>query len=150
MEQIMDLQLQLLSNPLYLGIFFVVGWIVVLLMISRITGWSRLAEKYRTYKKPDFKLLRLVQVNWGSPLMAGNIYTLGSSYKGLYLAVLFPFRIGHPPLLIPWRDIKAKKEKRLMSNKVVFEFKNGLSRQLEISENAAEELKTGSKGQLSF
>ena len=82
--------------------------------------------------------------------MAGNIYTLGSSYKGLYLAVLFPFRIGHPPLLIPWRDIKAKKEKRLMSNKVVFEFKNGLSRKLEISENAAEELKTGSKGQLSF
>ena len=150
MEQIMEWQLQLLDNPLYFGIFFVFGWIAVLLLISRITGWSRLAEKYRTYKKPDSKLLRFVQVNWGSSLMSGNIYTLGSSYKGLYLAVLFPFRIGHPPLLIPWRDINATKEKRFMSNKVVFEFKNGLSRPLEISENTAENIKEGSKGQLSY
>ena len=150
MEQLFGWQQDILDNPLYFGIFFLGGWIAVLLLISRITGWSRLAEKYRTYKKPDFKLLRLVQVNWGSSLMSGNIYTLGSSYKGLYLAVLFPFRIGHPPLLVPWRDITAKKEKRFMSNKVVLKFKNGLSRPLEVSENTAEKLKAESKGQLSY
>jgi hypothetical protein len=146
----MDWQLQLLENPLYFGIIFVVGWIVVSFIFSKITGWSRLAEKYRIYKKPEFKLLRAVQVTWGTPLIAGNIYTLGSTYKGLYLGVLFPFRVGHPPLLIPWRDIKVKKVKRLMSTKIVFEFKNGLSRPIEIGENVAEKLRAGSKGQLSF
>lgn len=150
MEQLMDLQRQLLDNPFYFGIFFVVGWIVVSVIFAKITGWNKLAEKYRTYNKPDFKLFRAVQVTWGSPLMAGNIYTLGSSYKGLYLGVLFPFRIGHPPLLIPWRDIEVKKVKRYMLTKVVFEFKDGLSRPLEIGENMAEKLRVGSKGQLSF
>jgi hypothetical protein len=82
--------------------------------------------------------------------MAGNIYIMGSSYKGLYLGVLFPFRIGHPPLLIPWRDLKIEKVKSFMSNKVVFKFKDGTARPLEIKERMAEKLIEGSGGQLSF
>lgn len=150
MAQLMDLQRQLLDNPFYFGIFFVVVWIVVSATFSKLTGWSRLAEKYRTNKKPEFELYRAVQVSWGSPFLAGNIYTLGSSYKGLYLGVLFPFRIAHPPLLIPWRDVEVKKVKRLMSTKVLFEFKNGMFRSFEIGENVAEKLREGSKGQLTF
>ena len=80
MEQLFGWQQDLLNNPLYFGIFFIVGWIVVSFMFSIITGWNKLAEKYRTYKKPDSKVFRAVQVTWGSPLMAGNIYIMGSSY----------------------------------------------------------------------
>jgi len=150
MEQLRELQQYLLDNPLYFGIFFITCWIVISILFAKTTGWSKLAEKYRTYKKPDFKLFRAVQVTWGSSMMAGNIYTMGSSYKGLYLGVLFPFRIGHPPLLVPWRDIRVRKVKRLMINKVAFEIKNGLARPLEVNENVAEKLAAGSKGQLSI
>ncbi len=150
MEQLFGWQQDILDNPLYFGLFFIGGWLVVSFMFSIVTGWNKLAERYRTYNKPDFKLFRAVQVTWGSPLMAGNIYIMGSSNKGLYLGVLFPFRIGHPPLLIPWRDLRVEKVKSFMSNKVVFKFKDGTARPLEIKENMAEKLIEGSGGQLSF
>lgn len=146
----MEWQEHLLDNPLYFGIFFIFGWILVSFTFAIFTGWHKLAEQYRTYEKPGVKLLQAVHVTWGSSLMAGTIYTLGSTYKGLYLGVLFPFRIGHPPLLIPWRDISAKKVKRLVVSKIQLEFKYGLSKPFEISENVAEKLKAGSNGQLSF
>jgi len=36
----------------------------------------------------------------------------------LYLSVLFPFRIGHPPLCIPRNEIKMRKAKFLWSRYV--------------------------------
>jgi len=37
---------------------------------------------------------------------------MGAGPWGLHLSVLFPFRPGHPPLLIPWQDISAIETKR--------------------------------------
>ena len=150
MENIFELQAWLLNNPIYFGIFFIVMWFLVSYTISRITGWARLAEKYRTRSKPETKLMQAVQVYWGSILMAGNIYTLGSTSKGMFLGVLFPFRLGHPPLLIPWHEIKAKKVDRFLMMRIQLSFGNGLSRPFEINGKVAEKIKAGSNGQFNY
>jgi hypothetical protein len=31
---------------------------------------------------------------------------------GIYLSILFPFRIAHPTLFIPWEDVSVKGERR--------------------------------------
>jgi hypothetical protein len=37
----------------------------------------------------------------------------------LYLSVLFPFRLGHPPLCIPWKEIKLSRTKRFFRTHVI-------------------------------
>jgi len=150
LEQIFEWQNWLLHNPIYFGVFFVVMWCLVSFTLSKITGWSRLAEKYRTRTKPESKLMQAVQAYWGSVMLAGNIYTIGTTNTGLFLGVLFPFRIGHPPLLIPWHDIRAKKVDGFLKPRVQLTFGNGLSRPFEIYEKTAEIIKKGSNDQFSY
>jgi hypothetical protein len=140
----------LLDNPLYFGIIFVVGWLSVTFYFARVTGWNKLAGKYASTEKPRTQLMQAVSVSWGSPMFTGNIYTLGSTERGLYLGVLFPFRFGHHPLLIPWRDIKAQRVQKLLVSKVELSFGAGLSRPVEVSEKVAKNLKVRSGGQFSF
>jgi hypothetical protein len=149
-EVLMEKQAWLLSNPIYFGIFFVAMWCLVCFVISRITGWSRLAEVYRARYMPESKLMRLVQVYWGTVMVAGNIYTVGADNDGLYLAVLFPFRVGHPPLLIPWQDIKAEKVDGFLRPRVRLIFGDEVSRPFEIYEKTAERIKEGSNGRFGY
>jgi hypothetical protein len=94
------------ESPLQFAAFFVVMWITVSISLSTIGGWRRLAEYYRLntpfagtkwhFRSASFR--RFVGYN--------GVLTVGASPEGLYLSVLFPFRIGHPPLLIPWQHVR--------------------------------------------
>lgn len=150
MTSVMAWQNWLLHHPLYFGLVFIVGWLSVSLYFSVITGWRTLAEKYLAKEKPKSKLIQGVSVSWGSSALAGNIYTFASIEKGLYLSVLFPFRFGHPPVLVPWRDVKARRVQKLLSKKVEFSIGGDLCRPFTISERVAEILKAGSGDQLQF
>ncbi len=37
-----------------------------------------------------------------------NCLTVGANQEGLYLAVMLPFRLFLPPLLIPWQEIEVE------------------------------------------
>lgn len=150
MELIMEFQLWLLNNPLISGIFFILMWFKVVIGFSKITDWDKLALKYRTSDRPDNKLMRAVQIHWSSSMMAGNIYTLEATSKGMYLGVLFLFRPGHPPLHIPWSDIKTTTVRRTFRNRVQMSFGSGVSKPFEISESVAKKLKADSNGQFSY
>jgi len=49
-----------------------------------------------------------------------HVLTLGASCEGLYLASMCLFRFMHPPLLIPWREIKVRKSKGWFFEYVTF------------------------------
>jgi hypothetical protein len=40
-----------------------------------------------------------------------HVLNVGSDRIGVYLGVLFLFRVGHPPLFIPWTDIIVEQPK---------------------------------------
>src|SRR4029077_127484 len=78
-----------------------IGW-----MVAQF-GWSTLAAKYRTDRQPPAEIYSFCSgtINWFANYR--GVLKLGFMPEGLYLSVIALFRIGHPPLLIPWSDIKV-------------------------------------------
>lgn len=84
------------------------GWLLVSLLLSTMGGWRALADPYLARSPFSGKRFHLRSAQFGGYVNYGGCLTLGSGPTGLYLAVLLPFRMGHPPLLVPWSDIAAR------------------------------------------
>jgi hypothetical protein len=89
-------------------LFFVAMWVVTLKMISTMSGWGALAKRFRDHTR-SYKYLWLFQ----SARMRfyagyGSCVNIGADESGLRLAVFAVFRMGHPPLRIPWDEISVK------------------------------------------
>ncbi len=99
--------------PFAFLLVFPIMWCVVCRLLSHIGGWARLAEVYEDDARPagDARSMcsgKIGIVNYSSCL------TIGVSDSGLRLSVMLPFRVGHPPILIPWSDFHHVAEKRVM------------------------------------
>jgi len=60
--------------------------------------------------------------------------------EGLYLSVLLLFRVGHPPLCIPWKEIQISRTKHFWSRFVVLMLGNSERIPMRISERMARNL----------
>jgi hypothetical protein len=88
---------------------FVVSWTMTLFLIARMNGWDQLATLYSANADEFAGRKWYLQ----SARMRGfgrykGALTLGANSRGLYLAVVLPFRPGHPPLFIPWEAIDIR------------------------------------------
>ena len=97
------------GNPLQAVIGFLLVWIGVSFLISLLGGWWSLSQyyplqAYTTRKKWSFQSAAM---RWLTGY--GNCLHVSVTDRGLLLSVLFLFRTGHPPLLIPWEDISVEK-----------------------------------------
>lgn len=84
---------------------FVALWCGVSVLIAFVGGWSRLAREFRATDKPAGNAFYLQGGSVGMTQYKGCL-VIYTSAAGLYLSVLLPFRLGHPPLLIPWGAIR--------------------------------------------
>ena len=99
-------------HPLAFGLAdFLFLWLVVSILLSYTGGWATLARKFRY--RPTFNGSR-----WRgeSGYMRGiahyrNCLVIGANPEGLYLSVFFPFRLAHPPMLIPWSEVTFSKSR---------------------------------------
>jgi hypothetical protein len=98
-------------------IYFLFLWLLVGTIISYVGGWFSLSKVYRTRVPFD-------GAKWGGQsgrmrwlANYNKMLTMGASQRGLYLASMFLFRFMHPPLLVPWTEIKVRR-----SNGWVFEY----------------------------
>ncbi|MEZ5977645.1 MAG: hypothetical protein R3F34_05435, partial [Planctomycetota bacterium] len=46
----------------------------------------------------------------------------GVGPSGLFLATALPFRLGHPPLFVPWSDVRARRAKTWLGSAVELGF----------------------------
>jgi len=51
-------------------------------------------------------------MRWGANYK--SCLTIGADSAGLYLSPLFFFRIGHPPLCIPWTEISFRGRRKIL------------------------------------
>lgn len=97
------------DNPLQFIIGFTSIWIIVSALISYLGGWWLLSQYYQSrpsnIRKKWFFQTAAMRFMTGY----GNCLNIGVTDQGLSLSVLFIFRFGHPPLLIPWEDIRVEK-----------------------------------------
>lgn len=129
---------------------FVFLWVAVGAFLSCISGWAALAEHYRTDdafagRRWRFRSARLGRANYN------GVLTVGANALGLHLSLLFPFRSGHPPLLIPWSDVTSEPStKRWLMPVVGFRFRRVPSVRLELPDSLAEDIAAESGGRFTL
>jgi hypothetical protein len=99
----MNQLLPIIGIPLVV-ILYVVFWCGLMIAIGRASGWIALAQSYRTTAPLAGQRWHMqhAQFRWGMNY-SGSL-TIGADSNGLYLAILLPFRPGHPALFIPWSE----------------------------------------------
>src|ERR1700742_2187491 len=91
--------------------FFVGMWVTVSLLLSLIGGWRALARQYPAPEPAEGTWFPFCSatVGWGN---YNGCLNLRASPAGLRIAVLLPFRLGHPPFFVPWRDLSGTASRR--------------------------------------
>jgi|HubBroStandDraft_2_1064218.scaffolds.fasta_scaffold198180_1 hypothetical protein len=104
-----------LATPIGLVIGFVALWCASCYLISFSAGWFALSRRFKKQSEP-----------YGEIRSAGPFFytvymrfwchftcliSLTAASDALYVSILFPFRIGHPPLRIPWDEIRFSRTK---------------------------------------
>lgn len=86
---------------------FIAVWAMLMPLIAWFSGWRRLAEEFRAAPETRGRIvLGTATLRYGAHY--NNIIRLDCRPSGLVLSVRGPFRLAHPPLLIPWPQIRAE------------------------------------------
>lgn len=94
------------------------AWVGLSWLLSRISGWHRLAARYTASESisgesASLRTARIGPVNYHSCLR------FQVSDDGLRISIAPPFRVGHPPLFISWSEFHHVKDDGMMySHKV--------------------------------
>jgi len=100
----------ILSTPrglTILAVLFVPLWCATCFYVSWVSGWLVLARRFRTQSEAPGEVRTT-----GSILFMrfwshyGSVVRLIGQQDAMYASVFFLFRIGHPPLRIPWDEIR--------------------------------------------
>lgn len=97
------------NNPKQFLIVFICLWLFISVSISYISGWWSLSQYYQAKTYNLKRIWRFQSVIMRMMTRYGGCINVGVTDKGLFLSVLFLFRVGHPPLLIPWEDISVER-----------------------------------------
>lgn len=97
-----------------LVVLFVCG---IFYLISFQSGWLALSRRFRRQSDP-YGETRTVGPFFYTVYMRlwghySSVIRLTAASDALYASVLLPFRIGHPPLRIPWDEIQFGRTKFL-------------------------------------
>jgi len=93
-------------------------WCGILYFISFLTGWHALTRRFRAEAVPygDIKsagpLFYTIYMRYWEHY--SSAVRLTAAADALYASILLPFRIGHPPLRIPWNEIQFGRAQRFM------------------------------------
>lgn len=109
-------------------------------IISRISGWTSLAEIYRYTDPFNGSRWRFQSAGMRWMMSYNNCLTIGLNERGLYLSIFFIFRFGHPPIFIPWNDISITNKKGLFFKYIEFRFRRFPFLFLRINKRLAERI----------
>jgi ankyrin repeat protein len=110
----------LLSLPLGVVVIglFVMG---LLHADARMTGWRQLASRFTAPAALDVATFTRQDVDVGTLafIRIRNLMRAAALDDGLYLAMPAIARPGHPPLLVPWTQMRVVEERQLLGRTVV-------------------------------
>ena len=114
MQAATDNSLPLWTLPFF-PLFFAAVWSLASIVISWGAGWRSLAKQFKTTEKPygDVRSAGpwFYSVYFRFWAHYSSVIRMESTHNALYLSVFFLFRIGHPPLRIPWEEIQFSRTK---------------------------------------
>ena len=95
-------------------LLFPVVWTGILGLVAHFGGWSRLARQFPAERRPAGKTYRGQSVGLSGFASYGGCTTLIDSPEGLYVSLPFFFGLFHPPLLIPWAELRQAQPKKVL------------------------------------
>jgi hypothetical protein len=97
-------------SPLSFVAIFIGLWCLISLVIAQ-GGWRQLATEYPATNAPEGRRF-LAARGWIEPYIARYNYCLNviPASAGIYIAVQFPYRFAHRPMLIPWSCVRTVAE----------------------------------------
>ena len=107
------------NSPLRFVAGFLCVWIAACSAISLLGGWWALARRYASRPGELRKRWRFQSAMMRWMTGYGGCLHVGVTDRGLALSVLALFRPGHPPLSIPWEDIRVERHETRLSGKRV-------------------------------
>lgn len=112
-----------LETPYGFVIFFVSLWCFVCFLVSLFSGWHRLTGRFQKQSEPYGETKSAGPFFYGVKMRFRtnyrNVIRITAAEDAVYLSMLFLFRIGHPPLRVPWKEIQFKRTKFLWLKYVV-------------------------------
>jgi hypothetical protein len=85
---------------------------LTVLMLSRL-GWTALAAKYRSNDVIAGTRVGMISAAVNTANYKNSL-VLKYNDEGMYLRPVFVFRLFHPPVFIPWREIVEVNEKSVL------------------------------------
>jgi hypothetical protein len=132
------------ATPLGFFIGFVAFWCAICFLTSLLTGWHALVRRFTKQSEP------LGETRTAGPFFYtvymrfwshyGSVIRFTAADDALHLSVLFPFRVGHPPLRIPWNEIRFAKARRYFFAKIEMTLGNEERIPMRISQRMARNL----------
>src|SRR4051812_15186749 len=95
-----------------LPVFFIAMFVLVLFILSK-KGWTDLANEYHFDGSFHGKRIGIISATING-VNYNNCLLLKYNEEGFYLRPIFIFRIFHKPILIPWKDIKDVRDKKIL------------------------------------
>jgi hypothetical protein len=88
--------------------FFVGMWSGVCLLLSSLGGWRRLSKSFPATGSPHGTQFYM-QTGMVGVVSYRSTLVIHTTPDGFYLSVVLPFRLGHPPMFIPWSAVRNAK-----------------------------------------
>jgi hypothetical protein len=101
-------------------VLFPIVWVAVCILLSRMSGWHKLAEKYIRIDFVSGEKWRFRSARLRHSVGYNGCVNFYANREGLGISIFFPFRVGHPPLFIPWTDISISKETKFFRKMISF------------------------------
>jgi hypothetical protein len=104
-------------------VFFTTLWCSIVFILSLAGGWRALGKRYAA-KDMEVAGQRWEMQRGAMRVVVGynHILTIVANTRGIYLSVMALFRIGHPPLFIPWEHIEIRESPGIWGPRVQFTF----------------------------
>jgi hypothetical protein len=127
-------------------IFFASLWIVISVVLARMSGWHRLVERFPDRAALPQQRLRFQSGSMGPGVNMNGILMLDVCQNGLRVGILRIFGLFSKPFFVPWQAIRVTRTKRWLMPVALLEFGNPKVGELMIRPRLAERLASAADG----
>ena len=126
-----------MSAPELVKLLALAGFLAVVIPLvkARFSGWTALAKAYPAGEQPVGGAMfrrRSGQMKWR--LKYDRCLRVIIHRTGIYVVPHLVFRLFHPPVLLPWREVQSVTEKRLVFfTEIMVRFEDQAGRKLTLS-----------------
>lgn len=93
--------------PILFLVFFALIWFLVVWLISLLSGWYGLSQRYRTSQTPAGKKVAARYAFVNGARYGGNALNITTNDFGLFLETSAWFSLNHERLFIPWNELHS-------------------------------------------